>query len=73
MNQDLRTWAVDVAERAGAAAGLGAVSVVSVELADKPVWWALCLLPVLEVIRGWLARRNGEPATASFRKSGSAG
>jgi len=70
MSTDLKTWAVDVAERAGTAAGLAAVSVISVELADKPVWWALAILPLLELARGWLARHNGEPATASFRKSG---
>lgn len=73
MSDDLKAWAVDVAERAGAAAGLGALSVVAVELSHRPVWWAICLIPVLEVARGWLARHNGEPATASLRKTGSGG
>lgn len=73
MSPDVRAWAVDVAERAGAAAGLGALSVVSVELAGKPAWWSLALIPVLELIRGWLARYNGEPATASMRKTGTGG
>jgi hypothetical protein len=47
--------------------------VVAVELSHRPVWWAICLMPALEVARGWLARHNGEPATASLRKTGSGG
>lgn len=61
---------LDMGERAGWTGAEAAVSLVAVEVADLPVWWAAPAALVLAAAKGAIAGRLGRKGTASTLPAG---
>lgn len=66
----MNKYAIDLGERVGATAAEAGLGVLTVELANAPVWWAVLLVPVLAGLKGGLARWLGRADTAALLPAG---
>lgn len=63
-------FVLDMAERAGWTGAEAALSLVIVELADVPVWWAAPVALVAASAKSWVAKHLGRKGTASTLPAG---
>lgn len=61
---------VDILERAGWTGVQATLGVVTVALADIPLWWAAPVALVLSAAKTWVLKQEGktEPEGASYRE-----
>lgn len=65
-----RTLLLDAAERAGWTGAQAALGVLTTDLANIPVWWAVPVALALSSAKGWIAGRLGRKGTASTLPAG---
>jgi hypothetical protein len=59
----------DWLERVSWTAAQAAVGVLAVEVGGLDVWWAVGAATALAALKGWVAKRVGNPESASTAKS----